>query len=336
VLQQMVNKDWCQVLQDGSHGDKFTINADLAKVSILAAQDMRGEPVTAEQVQKLIGGEDVCTRGMQQLASDVQWRAPIIFLANIMPPWADPSGALMNRLVIFTWKELETTADAGLLDKMTDPKQLAAATLCMLKAYGNLRAHIQQTPAQDWSYQYITDAIREETTRKQPFAAFLSCGEFDDGTDTFKLEYSTDDSAKLVKIQAAYDIYCATVLKISKQTLTFKEWREQLKMASNLLDGDKAYVLLYKKDIYLCKECGENNTLNVTGASTCKPTCSIQCPPNAHLVPHAADYLRCRVPKIKKTSKKRDHPIVLNLNLTRTNTIGSFFSGGAVAGGSAV
>ena len=51
---------------------------------------MRGEPVTAEQVQKLIGGEDVATRGMQQLASDMQWRAPIIFLGNIMPPWADP------------------------------------------------------------------------------------------------------------------------------------------------------------------------------------------------------------------------------------------------------
>ena len=52
----MVGKDWCQILQDGSHGDKFVINADLAKVSFLAAQDIRGEPVTAEQVQKLIGG----------------------------------------------------------------------------------------------------------------------------------------------------------------------------------------------------------------------------------------------------------------------------------------
>ena len=80
-------------------------------------------------------------------------------------------------------------------------------------------------------YQYITDAIREETKRKQPFAAFLLCGEFKDGTDTFKLEYHAGASAKLVDIQAAYDIYCAVVLKTGKQTLSIKDWNEQLRMA---------------------------------------------------------------------------------------------------------
>ena len=98
-------------------------------------------------------------------------------------------------------------------------------------------------------------------------------------------------STKLVDIQAAYDIYCAVVLKTGKETLSIKEWGEQLKMASNLLDGDKAYVLKHKIQIFLCKESGENNTLAVTAASTCEPTCSNQCPPNAHLAPYAATFL---------------------------------------------
>eukprot|EP01048_Picozoa_sp_COSAG05_P018346 COSAG05_NODE_2667_length_2783_cov_7.122951_2_plen_215_part_00 len=168
-------------------------------------------------------------------------------------------------------------------------------------------------------YKYITDAIREETKRKQPFAAFLLCGEFEARGDMFKLQYHAGASAKVDDIQEAYDIYRADVLKTGKQTLSFKDWNEQLKMASNLLDGDKVFTLKYKIDIFLCKECGKNNTLTVLALSTCKPTCSNQCPPNAHLAPHAATFLRGRFPKIKKTSQKRDNPFVLNLRLTRTN-----------------
>ena len=38
-------------------------------------------------------------------------------------------------------------------------------------------------------------------------------------------------TAKLVGIQAAYDNYCADVLKTGKQTLSIKDWNEQLRMA---------------------------------------------------------------------------------------------------------
>ena len=126
------------------------------------------------------------------------------------------------------------------------------------------------------------------------------------------------------------------MLKTGKQTLSIRDLNEQLRMASNLLDGDKVFTLKYKIKIYLCKECGENNTLTVTATSTCKPTCSTQCPPNAHKAPHAGTFLRGRFPKIKESSKKRDNPFVLNLRLTRTNTMGAFFGGGAVARGAAV
>ena len=54
--------------------------------------------------------------------------------------------------------------------------------------------------------------------------------------------------------------------------LAVKDWYEQLKMASNLLDGDNAFKLQYKINVYLCKECNENNTLAITAASTCPPT----------------------------------------------------------------
>ena len=66
-------------------------------------------------------------------------------------------------------------------------------------------------------------------------------------------------------------------------TLSIKDWNEQLKMASNLLDGDKVFTLKYKMRIFLCKECGKNNTLAILAASTCEPTCSNQCSPHAHL-----------------------------------------------------
>eukprot|EP01047_Picozoa_sp_COSAG01_P029201 COSAG01_NODE_1995_length_8691_cov_62.212989_3_plen_126_part_00 len=108
---------------------------------------------------------------------------------------------------------------------------------------------------------------------------------------------------------------------IPKTKLAVKDWYEQLKMTSNLLDGDNAFKLQYKINVYLCKECNENNTLAITAASTCLPTCSLQCPPNAHLAPHAATFLRGQFPKLTKTSRRREQPYVLNLRLTRTNTL---------------
>ena len=68
----------------------------------------------------------------------------------------------------------------------------------------------------------------------------------------------------------------------------------------------------------------------------CTAACSLQCPPNAHLAPHAEEYVRGRPQKLSKSSAVlRDSPFVLNLRLTRTSTAGGFFDYG-VGGGSSV
>ena len=53
-----------------------------------------------------------------------------------------------------------------------------------------------------------------------------------------------------------YDIYCAVVLKTGMQTLSIKDWNEQLKMASNLLDGEKVFTLKYKLQTSVTKRVG--------------------------------------------------------------------------------
>ena len=39
---------------DGKYGDKFVVNNDAMSVSVLALQDVRGEPLTLEQLLKVI------------------------------------------------------------------------------------------------------------------------------------------------------------------------------------------------------------------------------------------------------------------------------------------
>ena len=286
-------------------------------------QDMRGEPVTAEQLQKIIGGEFIGTRDMQSVAGDVKWRAPLIFISNDPPPWQDPNGALMNRLMKFQWRDVEGTRDSRLKEKILTPKKLTAATMCMLTAYADLRRHIKNTPAPDWDYEYITNANRELAQEQHPFVSFMLHGEFNDGTDTFKLEYVQGEKTLLTDVQEVYNIYRLSILTLrDTERLSAAKWRGYVKQVSNSLPGDQTYTVVDKVNFYLCKECGQDNSRDVAARSTCTQTCASQLPPRAHLSANGARH-KGRHAALKQSSKTlgaTSH--ISNLKLTRTSVMG--------------
>jgi hypothetical protein len=239
-------------------------------------------------------------------------------LTNILPPWIDESGALANRLLIFSWSHIDE-ARTDLLEKMKDPTELTATVLAMLTATQDFRKHVKTTPAQDWQWQYFTNSWASETLRKQPLVKFITkAGTFNYGKEEITVGYELDATTAITAVQTAFDNYQKRHNE-DQVTIKHNQWREQLKMASAVLPAGQKLVLKDKRRVYKCTVCQANVNAFVTGVSACKQACSNQCPAKCNEAPLKNQYLKgfCRNPRCYETSEIIPEPYIQNLRITR-------------------
>eukprot|EP01043_Picozoa_sp_COSAG02_P040155 COSAG02_NODE_3227_length_7144_cov_17.684247_4_plen_845_part_00 len=280
---------YCQTLQDADHRDKFTINSRTAQLRMLTAQDFgKGEPVTAAQAQKMLSGEKTGTRDMQEVAGESQWKVPVWFIGNFPPPWADDSGALNNRLLLWYWEQQDGPADDSMLSKMLNEPRIA---LILLKAYKLLHGHIKTTPSQQWSYGYFEKTRKESAAHTVPFIAFLQCGSFTHNGATYTIAAEEGATTLKSRVEDVFKLYMESTQR-SAQDIRVCDLKSYLAQASQA----PVLRLVEKKNLWKCLECGET-VLEEGDESNCDQDCSYQCPPGVFKEDH---------PRRKNFYKPRD------------------------------
>jgi hypothetical protein len=273
LIESFHGAEYCQTLQDAKHADKFTVNSRTAELRMLTAQDFgNGEPLTAAQAQKMIGGEKAATRDMQQIAGESQWKVPVWFIGNYPPPWKDESGALNNRLVQWYWEPQEGLADDSMLEKM---KSEPRVPLIFLRAYRELHTHIKTTPSQQWDYPYF-DKVREEAAvHMVPFVEFLKCGSFSRDGATYTITAQEDAT---VLLSRALDVF--KVFQEAKERTTETSRVSVLKSYLSQASADPPLKLVEQRNLWKCLACDAIVLEEDDGSdSTCNPDCLNQCPP---------------------------------------------------------
>ena len=340
LIASLLGNSQVQVAQDGKYGDKWVINADAMVMSLLALQDVRGEPVTLEQLLKLVNKEKIATRAMRQQASDVTPICNLLATSNQRPAWDDPHGALTGRIFEIPLEQ-PAQLDSSVPERMKG--ELHFILLLLLRGYADLSAHVKATPFKEWQHPLLTDSRRTQEAG-HPLAEMLMDGEVavTVGGSVITVKPETGATVGLDRLQAVLDAFCDAARR-DRATLTGKAVdatvRALLKRISDLLElGDDrcdehSLKLINKKNVFRCKECGEDvngpdEPRRLPGgiASThCLEGCSTECP--AGCSDPGSDFKAAYAAKIKRSTKAVKPAYVKNLRVTEAGAMGGFFGG---------
>jgi hypothetical protein len=299
-----------QELQSGQYADKFILNPKLAKKSLVIAGDQKESCLQAEQLQKMVSGEHVATRGMHQEADEKQWFTSMLFIANVDPSWEDAMGEIARRLMLFRFEKVQG-ADADMGKKLAS-ERAAILTYC-LRCYGELAEHIKTTPKQEWCYGYFTENEADAEANKFPLLKMLEQGQFMLLGATYTLTYAEGSVTTVPELQSAFDAFMESKQK-SKQTIQEGALKHVLECASRGLTHGQKFLYCRKEDYYKCQDCGVDVDTQTASASACKPACSNQCPPRCYVAPLKAHYLDTH--KVKKSSRTITPKTIKHLRIT--------------------
>ena len=301
LIEYLHGEQYCQTMQDPKHVDKFSINSNTTKLRMLTAQDFgEGEPLTAAQVQKMLGGEKTGTRNMMTTdGPESQWTVPLWFIGNFPPPWADKAGALNNRLLQWHWGPLEGRADDGLLEKM---KKEPRVLLIFLKAYEKLRNHIKDTPSQQWKWQYFDEARKEEAVRQMPVVEFLGCGSFQHLQVTYTIAPETDATVLLSRLKEVYKKFRESKGMPPTDEISDSALKGHLKQASTHLGQNPPMDLVTARNRWYCQSC-DADVPEEGDESNCAADCAYQCPPGVYLSGHDQRLQFFRPPVTRQANK---------------------------------
>ena len=324
ILQQLLGRSYIQVLQDGAHGDKFTINEHLLDMSLIVFSDTRGTPLTAEQMCKLANHEAMATRGMRETASDADATANAIAFTNVQPQWRDEGGALVGRLMVLMLESVESP-DTTLPDRL--PREMPWILLTLLDAHRRVACHVLPSPYKQWQHPVFT-LSRQVQESEHVLADLLlnyvgvdlSCA--DGSYLTVTLEPAPVGKAPLAKVQAAVTALCERTSLVPVPRVDRRrdesDVRGILARCSALLDLSSAdtLILVLRQDVWKCKECGAVTFVKDTTASEdwgCEH-CS------------AGD----KGTGTRKTTHKIDQPYIRGMRVRETSTQDGFFGSAAL------
>ena len=343
LILRLIGKDQVQIAQDGRYGDKWVVNQDAMSMSVLALQDVRGEPVTLEQLLKLINKEKVATRAMRQQASDVTPICNLFATSNTRPMWDDQHGALAGRIFEITLEQ-PPQLDSHLPRRMD--AELHFVLLLLLRGYFDLSKHVRTTPFKSWQHPVLSDARRDQEAG-HPLAEMMM-----DGEATIEMEGShynirpeTGATVNLDRLEKLLYAWCDANHR-PRAPLTGKAndatVRAMLKRLSTLMELGYTLTLVNKKNVWCCKECGKD--VNNPGdprplpggiASThCSDDCRSECPAGCNSA--NSQFRNEYKSKIKKTTTSVNPAYVKGVRVTEQGAMEGFFddlpNGGRGAG----
>jgi hypothetical protein len=326
LLQLFLGRPYVQVLQDGRHGDKFVINERLLNMALVIFSDTRGEPLTAEQLVKLVNHEAMATRGMREEAGDADASANAIAFTNIRPPWKDEGGAVVGRLMVI---ELEAVSNPDATVPQRLEREIPWILLVLLDAYRRVARHVLPTPYKQWQHPLFC-ASRQEQESVHPLADLL-INHLDepirapDGTTyTVTTEAAPVGKVPLAKLQLAIDAHCggSSGVRIDRRG-DEADCRSILGRVGNLLglDEDTKLVLMWRVKVWKCLQCeqvtciGGETVSDGWGCEHCDAGCR-------------------QATLTKMTTKKLSTPYVRNLRVrSEEASMQEFFEGGMPNGG---
>ena len=338
LVVQLLGPDVVQVCQDGKYGDKWVVNQDAMRMSVLALQDVRGEPITLEQALKLINKEKIATRGMRQQASDLTPTCNLFATSNSRPAWEDPHAAVTGRIMEILLEQPENL-DSSVPGRMQ--QELHFILLLFLRGYKDLSAHAKTTPFKQWQHPLLSDARRAQEAG-HPLAEMLMDGEASLAMDGASITVTPEQGAttNLDRMQTILDEWCRQASRDRAQLrgkANDAAVRALLKRISALLGlpDTAALKLVNQKFVWKCAECkqdvhgpGEPRQLPGGLASThCLESCVTECPVACNEA--GSEFRDAYKRKIKRSTKAVKPPYIKNLRVTESGAMDGFFGGGS-------
>jgi hypothetical protein len=293
LILTLVGRDQVQVTMDGKYGDKFVVNNDAMSVSVLALQDVRGQPLTLEQLLKVINKEKVATRGMRQQASDITPLCNLIATSNTRPNWEDPHGALTGRIFEVALEQ-PPQLDSSVPERMQS--EMHYILLLSLRGYYDLSKHVKTTPFKSWQHPLLS-ASRRDQEAGHPLAEMLMDGEatVELGGMLYTVKPETGATVSLDRLQELLYAYCdannrqRTPLTGRANHATVRAMLKRLSVLLELADErcqTHSLKLVSNRHVYKCKQCGQDvngpdDPRPLPGGVTsthCEEGCLTECP----------------------------------------------------------
>lgn len=138
---------------------KFGLSQFYNKLLFVAPEIKADLRIEQAEFQSIVSGEDLTINVKNRTAFSTQWCVPGFLAGNEVPAWADNSGSIQRRIVLFDFPKQVTNGDMRLADKLQDelPTILLKANrlyLDMVQKHGSeniwtiLPAYFQRTRAE--------------------------------------------------------------------------------------------------------------------------------------------------------------------------------------------
>jgi phage/plasmid-associated DNA primase len=115
---------------------KFGISALHDKMIVCAPEVRNDLKLDQAEFQSMVSGEEISVAVKHQNAFTIEWKVPMVMAGNEIPNWADASGSIQRRLVVFDFGVPVTAGDMKLDAKLYSelPRIIRKANKAYLEA----------------------------------------------------------------------------------------------------------------------------------------------------------------------------------------------------------
>jgi phage/plasmid-associated DNA primase len=99
---------------------KFGLSQFYNKLLFVAPEIKSDLRIEQAEFQSIVSGEDITINVKNRTAFSTQWKVPGILAGNEVPSWADNSGSIQRRIVLFDFPKAVVNGDMKLADKLQD------------------------------------------------------------------------------------------------------------------------------------------------------------------------------------------------------------------------
>ena len=117
VVEMLYDKDDVGTLSNNIE-QQFGLAVLAKKYVVIGSEIGTGLRLTQKELQMIISGERVSVAQKHQMPLLIEWVVPMIMAGNEVPEWADNSGSVQRRIVVFDFEHAIREMDTRLMDKM--------------------------------------------------------------------------------------------------------------------------------------------------------------------------------------------------------------------------
>ena len=194
---------------------KFGLSAFADKYLFVAPEIKNDLQVEQAEFQSIVSGEDIQVNTKFAKAKTCVWKVPGVLAGNEVPGWADNSGSIQRRIVLFDFSKAVTNGDMKLGEKLED--ELAATILKCNRAYLEKVAAHSHTNLWQVLPRYFHATRDEMAQAVNSVEAFLASNDVELGPDRYMPFKEFKDALRLFEQSNGY--------KSGGKALTADYWR---------------------------------------------------------------------------------------------------------------